>query len=74
MTCLVEIPYGPKELPAKLLEITEQTNREGASKGQEKSYQFVYQTKDVYTARIWCGWITHVEMASTTDGKPLTLP
>ncbi|RMC22094.1 hypothetical protein DUI87_02966 [Hirundo rustica rustica] len=34
MTCLVGIPYGPKELLAKLIEITEQTNREGASKGQ----------------------------------------
>ncbi|RMC19855.1 hypothetical protein DUI87_03421 [Hirundo rustica rustica] len=76
MTCLVGIPYGPKELPTKLLEITEQTNREGASKGQsgrERSYQFVYQTKDVYTAKIWCGRITHVEMASTTDRKPLAL-
>ncbi|RMC18029.1 hypothetical protein DUI87_04907 [Hirundo rustica rustica] len=140
MTCFVGIPYGPKELPAKLLEITQQTNREDASKdqsvsqlsppdsllavevtlpvrnpfllwkkymstlsilsslpkeleilgssnasfcvhfmftpsqGQERSYQFVYQTKNVYTARIWCGWITHVEMALTTDRKPLTLP
>ncbi|RMC05082.1 hypothetical protein DUI87_18264 [Hirundo rustica rustica] len=74
MTCLVGIPYGPKELHAKLLEITEQTNREGVSKGQEKSYQFVYQTKNVYTARIWCDQITHVEIASMTDGKPLTLP
>ncbi|RMC16203.1 hypothetical protein DUI87_08417 [Hirundo rustica rustica] len=34
MTCLVGIPYGPKDLSAKLLEITEQTYREGASKGQ----------------------------------------
>ncbi|RMB91441.1 hypothetical protein DUI87_32233 [Hirundo rustica rustica] len=74
MTCLVRIPYGPKELPTKPLEITEQTNREGASKGQEKSYQFVYQTKKVYTARIWCDWIAHVEMASMTEEKPLTLP
>ncbi|RMB92645.1 hypothetical protein DUI87_30954 [Hirundo rustica rustica] len=74
ITCLVGIPYGPKELPAKLLEITEQTNREGASKGQERSYQFVYQTKDVYTAKIWCSRIAHVEMASTTDRKPLALP
>ncbi|RMC20690.1 hypothetical protein DUI87_01542 [Hirundo rustica rustica] len=74
MTCLVGIPNGPKELPTKLLEITEQTNREGASKGQKRSYQFVYQTKDVYTAKIWCGQIAHVEMASTTDRKPLALP
>ncbi|RMC09691.1 hypothetical protein DUI87_13477 [Hirundo rustica rustica] len=77
MTCLVGIPYGPKELPARLLEITEQANREGSSKGQsgqERSYQFVYQTKDVYTAKIWCSRIAHVEMASTADEKPLTLP
>ncbi|RMC20741.1 hypothetical protein DUI87_01593 [Hirundo rustica rustica] len=77
MTCLVGIPYGPKELPTRLLEITEQANREGSSKGQsgqERSYQFVYQTKDVYTAKIWCGRIAHVEMASTADEKPLTLP
>ncbi|RMC18059.1 hypothetical protein DUI87_04938 [Hirundo rustica rustica] len=77
MTCLVGIPYGPKELPTKLLEITEQTNREDASKdqsGQERSYQFVYHTKDAYTAKIWCGRIAHVEMASTTDRKPLALP
>ncbi|RMC18153.1 hypothetical protein DUI87_05034 [Hirundo rustica rustica] len=32
MTCFVGIPFGPKELPAKLMEITEQTNKEGASK------------------------------------------
>ncbi|RMC10018.1 hypothetical protein DUI87_12813 [Hirundo rustica rustica] len=77
MSCLVGIPNGPKELPSKLLEITEQTNRQGASKGQsgqERSYQFVYQTKDVYTAKIQCGQIAHVEMASTTDRKPLALP
>ncbi|RMC07038.1 hypothetical protein DUI87_16491 [Hirundo rustica rustica] len=77
MTCLVGIPYRPKELPARLLEITEEANREGSSKGQsgqERSYQFVYQTKDVYTAKIWCGRIAHVEMASTADEKPLTLP
>ncbi|RMC15203.1 hypothetical protein DUI87_07387 [Hirundo rustica rustica] len=30
MTCLVGIPFGPKELPSKLLEITQQVNREGA--------------------------------------------
>ncbi|RMC00161.1 hypothetical protein DUI87_22762 [Hirundo rustica rustica] len=34
MTCLVGIPYGPKELPGKFMEITEQANREGASKRQ----------------------------------------
>ncbi|RMC04684.1 hypothetical protein DUI87_17854 [Hirundo rustica rustica] len=37
MTCLVGIPYGPKELPARLLEITEEANREGSSKGQSVS-------------------------------------
>ncbi|RMB91430.1 hypothetical protein DUI87_32221 [Hirundo rustica rustica] len=41
---------------------------------QEKSYQFFYQTKKVYTARIWCDRIAHVEMASTTEEKPLILP
>ncbi|RMB98857.1 hypothetical protein DUI87_24401 [Hirundo rustica rustica] len=77
MTCLMGNPYGPKGLPAKLLEIPEHTNREGASKGQsgqERSYQFVYQTKGVYTAKTWCIRIAHVEVALTTDGKPLTLP
>ncbi|RMC09811.1 hypothetical protein DUI87_13598 [Hirundo rustica rustica] len=53
-------PTGLKWLPSKW--------------GQERSYQFVYQTKDVYTAKIWCGRIAHVEMASTTDRKPLALP
>ncbi|RMB97362.1 hypothetical protein DUI87_26177 [Hirundo rustica rustica] len=42
--------------------------------GQERSYHFIYQTKNVYTAKIWCGRIAHVEMASTTDRKPLALP
>ncbi|RMC09590.1 hypothetical protein DUI87_13375 [Hirundo rustica rustica] len=74
MTCLVGIPYGPQELPARLLEITEQANREGSSKGSGEILSVVYQTKDVYTAKIWCGRIAHVEMASTADEKPLTLP
>ncbi|RMC20760.1 hypothetical protein DUI87_01612 [Hirundo rustica rustica] len=56
----VSTPTGLKWLPSKW--------------GQERSYQFVYQTKDVYTAKIWCGRIAHVEMASTTDRKPLALP
>ncbi|RMC03430.1 hypothetical protein DUI87_20627 [Hirundo rustica rustica] len=56
----VSTPTGPRWLPSKW--------------GQERSYQFVYQTKDVYTAKIWCGRIAHVEMASTADEKPLTLP
>ncbi|RMC22450.1 hypothetical protein DUI87_00764 [Hirundo rustica rustica] len=49
-------------------------NPRGLKAGQERSYQFVCQTKDVYTAKIWCGRIAHVEMASTTDSKPLALP
>ncbi|RMB99839.1 hypothetical protein DUI87_23617 [Hirundo rustica rustica] len=56
----VSTPMGPKWIPAKW--------------GQERSYHFIYQTKNVYTAKIWCGRIAHVEMASTTDRKPLALP
>ncbi|RMB97334.1 hypothetical protein DUI87_26149 [Hirundo rustica rustica] len=56
----VSTPTGPKWIPAKW--------------GQERSYHFIYQTKNVYTAKIWCGRIAHVEMASTTDRKPLALP
>ncbi|RMC19841.1 hypothetical protein DUI87_03406 [Hirundo rustica rustica] len=63
------------EIKAKIKTLTDVHQLCGALNwGQERSYQFVYQTKDVYTAKIWCGRIAHVEMASTTDRKPLALP
>ncbi|RMC17298.1 hypothetical protein DUI87_05879 [Hirundo rustica rustica] len=44
------------------------------SKGQERFFQLVYQTKGAYTARTWCDRIAPVKMATTHDADPLALP
>ncbi|RMC15620.1 hypothetical protein DUI87_07822 [Hirundo rustica rustica] len=63
----VSTPMGPKWLPSKWFMFT-------CPKGQERFFQFVYQTKGAYTARTWCDQVAHVQMATTHDADPLALP
>ncbi|RMC14219.1 hypothetical protein DUI87_09310 [Hirundo rustica rustica] len=56
----VSTPMGPKWLTLVM--------------GQERFFQFVYQTRGVYTAGTWCDCIAHVKMVTTHDADPLALP